>query len=83
MKEILAICAAHGFEPRVVWNSRDLQTGKLKIDLDKNETWEEARKLYRGWMCQASNIKTLKDVHKDADAVLVGEHLQEFAASLS
>jgi indole-3-glycerol phosphate synthase len=62
---------------RVVWNSRDLQTGG-----PKKETFAQARKLFLGWLCQASNIRTIADVHPEADAVLVGEHLEEFAASL-
>ena len=61
---------------RVVWNSRDLKTGGLKT-----ETFEQARALFSGWLCQASNIKTLADVHPRADAVLVGTHLLEFAES--
>lgn len=62
---------------RVVWNSRDLKTGGLK-----KETFAEAREIFSGWLCQASNIRTVADVHPLADAVLVGEHLGEFAESL-
>lgn len=62
---------------RVVWNSRDLKTGGLK-----KETFAEAREIFPGWLCQASNIRTIADVHPLADAVLVGEHLQEFTESL-
>lgn len=61
---------------RVVWNSRDLKTGGVK-----QETFEHARALFPGWLCQASNIKTIGDVQKGADAVLVGTHLEEFAVS--
>ncbi|MEO8637495.1 MAG: hypothetical protein ABI430_01175 [Candidatus Taylorbacteria bacterium] len=62
---------------RAVWNSRDLKTGGLK-----KETFEEARAVFPGWLCQASNIKTIRDVKKGAQAVLVGTHLFEFAESL-
>jgi indole-3-glycerol phosphate synthase len=58
----------------VVWNSRDLSTGGLK-----KETFEEARAAFGGWMCQASNIRTRKDISNKTDAVLVGTHLEEFA----
>lgn len=61
---------------RVVWNSRELSTGKLK-----KETFEQARKIWDGWLCQASNIKSIKDIKKGADAVLVGSHLKEFSES--
>ncbi len=61
---------------KVVWNSRDLKTGGLK-----SETFEQARALFSGWLCQGSNICTLADVHPLADAVLVGTHLLEFAES--
>ena len=60
-----------------VWNSRDLQTGGLK-----KEKFETARNLWSGWLCQASNIKTIEDIVPGADAVLVGTHLLEFAESL-
>lgn len=63
---------------KAVWNSRDLQTGGLRV-----ETFEEARAVWRGWLCQASNIITVSDIKNGADAVLVGTHLSEFAHSLS
>jgi len=62
---------------KVVWNSRDLSDGNLK-----KETFEEARKVFKGWMCQASNIKTIDDIKEDVDAVLVGTYLSEFTKSL-
>ncbi|MEK7659758.1 MAG: hypothetical protein AAB343_00990 [Patescibacteria group bacterium] len=61
---------------RAVWNSRDLQTGKRK-----KESFAEARSIFSGWMCQASLIGSIDDVHSEADAVLVGERLKEFAVS--
>lgn len=60
-----------------VWNSRDLVTGGLKT-----ETFQQAREVFGGWLCQASNVRTIKDVNPTADAVLVGTHLPEFAESL-
>jgi indole-3-glycerol phosphate synthase len=65
------------FELKVVWNSRDLNTGGLK-----KETFQEVRELFPGWLCQASNIRTIVDIEKEANAVLVGTHLFEFAESL-
>jgi tRNA A37 threonylcarbamoyltransferase TsaD len=62
---------------RVVWNSRDLSHGGMK-----KETFEEARNIFKGWLCQASNIKTVADIKGGADAVLVGTHLSEFIQSL-
>ncbi|MEK7574685.1 MAG: hypothetical protein AAB511_00430 [Patescibacteria group bacterium] len=62
---------------KVVWNSRDLKTGGLKT-----ETFADARKIWKGWLCQASNIKTINDIQVGADAVLVGEHLTGFIESL-
>jgi indole-3-glycerol phosphate synthase len=64
-------------DAKVVWNSRDLTTGG-----NKEETFEQARALFSGWLCQASNIKTIKDVKGNADAVLVGTNLEEFMISL-
>jgi len=62
---------------RVVWNARDLKTGERKVD-----TFAEARIRFDGWLCQASHIKNIDDVHSDAHAVLVGEHLVEFTESI-
>jgi indole-3-glycerol phosphate synthase len=62
---------------KVVWNSRDLKTGGLK-----QETFKEARKIFPGWLCQASNIKTIDDVEEGADAVLVGQNLEGFIESM-
>lgn len=64
-------------ELKAVWNSRDLSTGGFK-----SEAFEEARKVFRGWLCQASNIKTVADIKEGADAVLVGANLAEFTRSL-
>lgn len=62
---------------KVVWNSRDLSDGSTK-----KETFKEARKIFNGWICQASNIKTIQDIREGANAVLVGTNLEEFAESL-
>ncbi len=62
---------------RAVWNSRDLQTGERKI-----ETFADARKVFSGWLCQASYVRTIEDVHPQASAVLVGEQLEKFSESL-
>ncbi len=61
----------------VVWNSRDLATGGFK-----KETFEETRALRKGWLCQASNIKSVADVKMGADAILVGTHLEDFVQSI-
>lgn len=63
---------------RTVWNSRELATGGLKA-----ETFPEARAAFPGWLCQASNIRSAKDMAPGAEAVLVGTHLEEFIESLS
>ena len=63
---------------RVVWNSRDLKTGGRK-----QETFEEARTIFKGWLCQASNITTVADIHPRTDAVIVGTKLLEFSTSLN
>lgn len=60
-----------------VWNSRDLTTGALKP-----ETFAAARAAHQGYLVQASNIRTIKDVDPTADAILVGQNLEEFIASL-
>lgn len=65
-------------DQRVVWNSRDLSTG-LPRPLSQ---FEEARKLWPGWLCQASNISAPSDVSSQADAILVGQNLPMFTTLL-
>ncbi len=62
---------------RVVWNSRDLKNGEMK-----KESFEDARKIWKGWLCQASNMESIEDIKNGADAVLVGSHLEEFSESI-
>jgi len=59
------------------WNARWPLTGE-----EKTETFEEARRAWSGFLCQASLIKTVEDIKPGADAVLVGTYLPEFAESL-
>lgn len=63
----------------VVWNARNLETGERKC-----QSFKQARQLWPRprWLCQASYIKTHQDISSDADAILVGTHLVEFARSL-
>jgi indole-3-glycerol phosphate synthase len=62
---------------RAVWNARDLSTGR-----PKEETFEEARQVFSGWLCQASYITLPIDVHPEADAILVGTHLPTYAQAI-
>ena len=62
---------------KAVWNSRDLRTGGKK-----RHGFSEARQVFSGWLCQASNITAMTDVDPSADAVLVGSHLAGFADSI-
>lgn len=62
---------------KAVWNSRDLEAGGLK-----NESFMDARSLFKGWLCQASNISNVNDVYPGADGVLVGTNLTSFVDSL-
>jgi hypothetical protein len=63
---------------RAVWNSRDLATGGLKTT-----SFSQARASWPGWLCQASNVHSIDDIHPDADAVLVGSYLPEFVRTLT
>lgn len=62
---------------KVVWNSRDIRNGNVKT-----ETFEEVRKLWEGFLCQASNIKSLRDVDQSSNAFIVGGYLPEFVKTL-
>lgn len=61
----------------VVWNARNPFDGKIKY-----ASFDTALTRWGGKLCQASLIRDVNDVHPGADAVLVGEHLPEFIASL-
>lgn len=61
---------------KAAWNSRDLATGGRKAD-----TFQQARQVFPGWLCQASNISSMKDVDPTADAILVGTSLAKFKDS--
>jgi indole-3-glycerol phosphate synthase len=62
---------------KIVWNARDIGTGK-----PKPETFEQARDAWGGWLCQASFIRHINDVKAGADGILVGQGLAEFVKSL-
>lgn len=61
----------------LVWNARDLRTGGGKL-----VDFSAARNMTSAWMAQASMIETVADVHPEADAIIVGQHLEKFVASL-
>ncbi|MDE1865147.1 MAG: hypothetical protein KGH94_00705 [Candidatus Micrarchaeota archaeon] len=62
---------------KVVWNARDITTGK-----PKGETFEQARDRWPGWLCQASFVKHIDDVEGGANGILVGEGLPDFIKSI-
>ena len=70
-----------------IWNERDLVASLArerevwKRDTT-GETFEQARQLWKGKLCQASGLRTVQDIKKGADYVLVGTYLREFAESL-
>jgi hypothetical protein len=62
---------------RAVWNARNLVDGGAK-----KESFAEARAAFRGWLCQASFIRSVHDILPGADAALIGTDLRAFASSL-
>lgn len=62
---------------KAVWNSRDPRTGESRAE--QGQGIYVARSVRpRGWLCQASGIRTWADVDPDVDAFIVGEHLEDF-----
>jgi hypothetical protein len=57
---------------RVFWNSRDPVSGKTRP-----ESWAQAREARKGWLGQASRIRSAADIAPNADAILVGEGLYQ------
>lgn len=62
---------------KIMWNARDLATGK-----PKRESFDTARWTHKGWLMQASFIAAPEDVHPKANAFIVGEHLPTFVEAL-
>lgn len=60
---------------KAVWNQRDLATGK-----PKQETFQQARSLWPGWLAQASLIAEPTDVSPVAEAFIVATDLAKFCA---
>ncbi len=61
---------------KVVWNQRNLQTGGAKL-----ESFDQAREIWPDWLCQASLIRSMKDINPKANAILIGTFLEEFIGS--
>jgi hypothetical protein len=49
----------------------------------KKETFDQARNVFAGQLVQASNLEHISNVHPGADYILVGTHLEKFAASMN
>lgn len=64
---------------KLVYNARDLKTGQLK----ENHKEKLEKHINLGvWICQASGIKSIKDVHPKVNAFIVGENLVEFCKTI-
>jgi indole-3-glycerol phosphate synthase len=78
----------YGQHTPVVWNSRDVRqlgTEQFKLDPTTGQpiAFEKVKQLRpQGWICQASGISSMRDVHPETNAMLVGTHLPEFVKSL-
>lgn len=76
--------------PVLVWNERDLEASlsegrEIWKSETSGETFEQALELARSYsidICQASGLKTVKDIKQGAKYVLVGSNLREFARSM-
>ncbi len=64
-------------QTRLVWNQRNLASGR-----SKNESFDDVRKIWPGWLAQASFITAIDEVSPLAEAYIVGTHLPEFVTSL-
>lgn len=71
--------AGKSLDQRIMWNQRDLATGEPRGSM---YSFGDIRRAHLGWLAQASFIKTPDDVHPDADAFIVGEHLLTFVEAL-
>lgn len=64
----------------IVWNTRDLQTGKKKlVSMSEVNTIMEKKE---SLLIQASMIKKKSDVWASADYILVGESLESYCKDL-
>lgn len=58
---------------KVVWNQRDLTTGRRRVI-----PFKAVRGLWPGWLCQASLLHSRDEIDPRADAALVGQYLTSF-----
>ncbi len=65
-------------EALAVWNSRNLVLGGVL----KAHSFSDARAVWKGWLCQASNIKSISDIDPRAQAVIIGEKLPDIVDEL-
>lgn len=64
--------------PKILWNQRNLFTGK-----QSETSFDEVRNKYPDYyLCQASFIKKIEDVHPKANAFIVGQYLETFVGTL-
>jgi indole-3-glycerol phosphate synthase len=64
---------------KFVWNARDLKTGHFK----PIEQLKPFLELENAWICQASGIKNIDNIHPDVSSFIVGENLVDFVKSLN
>lgn len=78
-------------EPTPVFGSLTIMNRKVKVCCNQRDvsTGNPYRtnvvgfyRQYQDWICQASMIETVADVREEADAFIVGEHLETFVESL-
>ena len=72
---------------RVESHSGDGQNLLKRVDLTNGnfrpKTFDEAKKTFPGWICQASDIKIINDVGPEADIVSVRQYFEELARSIT
>jgi indole-3-glycerol phosphate synthase len=65
---------------KIVFNSRDLSTGEINMPWVNGEITDFKKNKYE-FICQASGISHINQVHPEADAFIVGQHLRKFVSS--
>jgi len=61
-----------------VYNARNIETGERA-----ENNWDYVRSLHRGTLVQASFIREVDDIKRNADIIIVGEHLPDLVAELN
>lgn len=67
-------------DAKVVWNSRNISTGRVKVESSCSTDIKDIRAIWPNFLCYASNLVNLQQIEaisEHVDAVIVGSYLPQ------